>query len=224
MRFALTAVLLPQAALGIAFGAVAAAFSRWIEGRDALARSSPPAMVVQAVLTGAAFAALGSEFGPTREWAIRSLWSAFLLQVFIFDLRHRLVLDAVVLPGLVLAVILSPQGQDTDLVGSILGGAIMGGLFLGLALTVNRIYGGGAMGFGDVKLAAFLGAMLGLSVPGFNAGRAVLFGLVLGAAVVLILMAVGRLSRRDSVPLGPFLAAGAMIILLLPPGYWWPFA
>jgi prepilin signal peptidase PulO-like enzyme (type II secretory pathway) len=46
---------------------------------------------------------------------------------------------------------------------------------------------------------------------------------VLGSAAVLLLMLLGRVSRRETVPLGPFLCAGALVILLLPPDMLWPF-
>jgi leader peptidase (prepilin peptidase)/N-methyltransferase len=65
------------------------------------------------------------------------------------------------------------------------------------------------MGMGDVKLAFFMGCGLGL---------AVVVGLFLGflfAAVPAIALLVrhGSAARKQAIPLGPFLALGAVVAL-----------
>jgi leader peptidase (prepilin peptidase)/N-methyltransferase len=70
------------------------------------------------------------------------------------------------------------------------------------------------MGFGDVKLAFVLGLYLGW----LGAGEAVLgfvLGFVYGAAVGVVLLATGARGRKDHVPFGPFLAAGALTAILV---------
>jgi len=64
-----------------------------------------------------------------------------------------------------------------------------------------------AMGFGDVKLAAVLGAALGLVDP-----RLGLLALCLAAAVTA---AVGLVRRRRSLPFGPGLVLGATAAVLI---------
>jgi leader peptidase (prepilin peptidase)/N-methyltransferase len=64
---------------------------------------------------------------------------------------------------------------------------------------------------GDAKLTLLLGALL---------GTAVLTGLVIGfclvaAAAAVLLVAEGRPALKRHLPLGPFLAAGALATLLL---------
>ena len=71
-----------------------------------------------------------------------------------------------------------------------------------------------AMGFGDVRLAFLLGLDLGW----LGAGEVVLgllLGFVYGAVIGLLLIATGVRSRRDHIPFGPFLAAGALTALLV---------
>ncbi len=72
------------------------------------------------------------------------------------------------------------------------------------------------MGFGDVKLAFTLGLVLGWL------GWGVLFfgllcGFIYGSVVGVGLIATGVRSRKDAVPFGPFLAAGALTMLFLGP-------
>jgi leader peptidase (prepilin peptidase)/N-methyltransferase len=65
------------------------------------------------------------------------------------------------------------------------------------------------MGMGDVKLAALIGLVLGsqgLALVGVAAGVGVLLGGV-GSIVALLAGA----SRKQAIPFGPFLAAGALV-------------
>jgi leader peptidase (prepilin peptidase)/N-methyltransferase len=69
------------------------------------------------------------------------------------------------------------------------------------------------MGMGDVKLAAVIGVVLGalgLRYVGVAAGTAIVLGGV-GGLVALLL---GR-SRKDAIPFGPYMAAGAMVAVFL---------
>ncbi|PLW66577.1 hypothetical protein C0036_22080, partial [Streptomyces sp. DJ] len=66
------------------------------------------------------------------------------------------------------------------------------------------------MGFGDVKLAAVVGAALGwYGWPVLLAGA--FAGLLLGAVYGVGLVLLRRADRRTAVPFGPFMLAGALI-------------
>ena len=82
-------------------------------------------------------------------------------------------------------------------------------LFYLAYLLGNRLFGPGALGFGDVTLATMLGAMLGIQV---------IFALVLGIMLaglwsVLGLLS-GRLTRRTSFAYGPFLSVAGMFMVI----------
>ena len=65
------------------------------------------------------------------------------------------------------------------------------------------------MGMGDVKLALLLGAMLGRTVP-----VAILLGMVAALVPAIVLFARhGAAARKMGIPLGPFLALGAVVAL-----------
>ena len=94
--------------------------------------------------------------------------------------------------------------------GGILG-AVLGLWLLDLiALTGSLLLGKTAMGGGDPKLAAMMGAWLGwkyMLVGGFLA-------CIIGAFAGGIAIALGWLKRRQPMPFGPSLALGAALSAL----------
>jgi prepilin signal peptidase PulO-like enzyme (type II secretory pathway) len=73
------------------------------------------------------------------------------------------------------------------------------------------------MGLGDIKLAVVIGWMLGL-LGGFSA---LVFGVWAGALISLLIVGITRLvshraglTMKSEIPFGPFLAAGALFVLL----------
>jgi prepilin signal peptidase PulO-like enzyme (type II secretory pathway) len=143
-------------------------------------RSPGPQVLVAAVLFTGLLAALS-----WIDFRVRRLPNVLLLILFALGLLQAL------LPG------------QPSLAAAGLGLLVGGGLFLGLALLRP-----GAMGAGDVKLAAALGAMLGypLVLPGL------LCGAVAGGAAALWLLATRRAGRKDPMAYGPYLALGAWLV------------
>jgi len=147
--------------------------------------------------------------------ALPSIWQAayvapflgLMLACALIDLRHRIIPNAIVLPSLAVfgcaALALDLAGAPVSFVGAIVGMlAYGGGLFL-IALIAP-----GGMGMGDVKLAALIGLVLGglgLRYVAVAAGLGILAGGVGG----VVALARGR-GRKDTIPFGPFLAAGAV--------------
>jgi len=121
------------------------------------------------------------------------------------DLERHIIPNRIVVPAwlLVLAAHLAihPHHWLQWLVASF--GA---GLFF---LVVQLAYPAG-LGMGDVKLALLLGAALGWSVL-----AALLLGTIAAGLVSAgLVFARGAEARKQSIPLGPFLAAGAIVVLL----------
>lgn len=78
---------------------------------------------------------------------------------------------------------------------------------------------GKGMGFGDVKLSVVLPVFVG-SLEGI---ASVFLAFWIGAAVSLGLIAAGRKKSKDQIAFGPFLAAGALAVLLYPEMGLWIF-
>ncbi|MBM5802636.1 MAG: prepilin peptidase, partial [Cyanobacteria bacterium K_DeepCast_35m_m2_155] len=88
--------------------------------------------------------------------------------------------------------------------------------FEATSTIAERIMGKPALGLGDAKLAALLGAWLGLT----GLGLAVLLAVFSGAVVGLAARLSGRLAAGEPFPFGPFLALGGACVWLLGNGFW----
>lgn len=161
------------------------------------------------VTTAVLFAIFGWKIGASPVLLIRSLWVAVLVQVIFFDLEHQLILDKVLLPGAAAALLLSLVSPHLGLLASVLTGVVAGAVFLAIAALGSAVFKAEAMGLGDVKFSVFLGLILGPQ-PTFIA---VLIGLILAGVVASGLVLLRLRSMRDSIPYGPFLAAGALAAL-----------
>ncbi len=137
--------------------------------------------------------------------------TALLLTVTIVDFRSRRIPDALCLALAIWAVVQTEWlGQPTAR-SLALGAVVGGGLFLIIAL-IQR----GAMGAGDVKLAAALGAVLGYPLV----LRGLLWGIVAAGLAAVFLLATGRAGRKDTMAYGPYLALAAWLVWTRSMGLW----
>lgn len=173
-------------------------------GRRAWQRGGP------LLLTAALFGALALQLGPQPALLVHSLWAAVLVQIIFFDAEHHLVLDRVLLPAGACAIGLSVLVPGAGWQASLIAGAVSGGLFLAAAVLGRVVLGQEALGLGDVKLAAFVGLVLGPL-----AGAALIAGVVLAGVTVGALLLARRKGLHDGIAYGPFLAAGALLGLFL---------
>jgi prepilin signal peptidase PulO-like enzyme (type II secretory pathway) len=163
------------------------------------------------ILAALLFGAFAFRFGPGYLLLIKSLWVAVLVQVIFFDAEHRLILDKVMFPAMAAALLLSFVTPDLGFLASLLTGLGAGGLFLVLALVGAFFFGADALGFGDVKLVAFIGLILG--VHDVAIVTALFLGVLFAGVVSLLGVAFRLLTMRSGIPYGPFLAAGALVVL-----------
>jgi leader peptidase (prepilin peptidase)/N-methyltransferase len=166
------------------------------------------------VLSALLFAVFGYVVGFQPLLLIRSLWVAVLVQVIFFDLEHRLILDRVMFPSMLLALLLSQFTPHMNWRISLLTGLAAGGLFLLVALAGAAIFRAEALGFGDVKLAAFMGLILGIAPDEPPIILALFYGVVLAGVAGLAMMLFRMKALRDTFAYGPYLAAGTLITLL----------
>ena len=129
------------------------------------------------------------------------------------DARARRLPDAVLAPTLVVVLVLLVVAgivdhRPSELVAALIGGAAA---FAGYSLLA---LGTAGLGFGDCKLAALIGVVLGWF--GWSALIAgVTLGFVLAALYLLARMFTGRFSRSEQIPLAPFMLVGAFAVLLV---------
>ncbi len=152
------------------------------------------------------FAAFGFELGATWLLLLHSIFGLILVQVFFFDLEHRLILDRVSFPAMGLALAVSIFNHPWW--AGLATGLGAGFLFALIAVIGALIFKAEAMGFGDVKLAVFLGLLLGWPYT----VTALFYGVFL-AGVVSIVYVIWKRSLKGTIAYGPYLAVGALILL-----------
>jgi len=123
--------------------------------------------------------------------------------------------------GLLITVVAGAlQGQDvlrSLLFWHLLAAGVALLAFESVSGLAQRVLGRPALGLGDAKLAALIGAWLGLAGMGVTVFLAVVAGAVVGVVGRLS----GRLGRQQPMPFGPFLAAGAVAVWTLGHPLWW---
>jgi len=156
-------------------------------------------------------------FGPSAAFAIAAAFAFALLVLFFTDLDHQLLPDAVTLTGfgvgLAVAWINPFLGAESgwERMWQSLGGAALGsGLLWGVGALYSKLRGVEAMGMGDVKMMAMVGAFAGPLGVLFTIFAASVGGALTGLALIPIR---GR-SLQDKLPFGCFLAPAAMVSLL----------
>jgi len=143
--------------------------------------------------------------------AFFGLMAAFLLLIIVIDVEHRLILHVTSITATVFGLGASFFMAHTTFAQSLFGAVIC---FLGFWLFYwlgGKLFGEGALGFGDVMLAMALGALLGFPMAIF----ALIIGIMLAGLWVIGGLISGSLKRRSFFAYGPFLAAGGLIMI-----YW----
>jgi prepilin signal peptidase PulO-like enzyme (type II secretory pathway) len=143
-------------------------------------------------------------------------YAAFLIGISVYDVRRHRIPNVAVYPAILVALVVAfvrPDGAWWSFLLSGFGAAVF--------FILLGALGGGAMGGGDAKLAALIGL-----VAGFPAVLIALFvAFALGSVAGLLLIAIGRLGRRDPLPFAPALAVGAATAGLAGrqlAGFFWP--
>lgn len=144
--------------------------------------------------------------------AIEVVWAVVFVHIALFDIKHGYILNRVSYPALLLALVLSPVTPGLGFVPSLVGGVGVGLFFF----LPGLLMGGKLIGGGDAKLGAIVGAVTGLSLAPLNTSAlvALFCAVFFGGVVALLLVATRIRGLRDAVAYGPFLCAGAMLILI----------
>jgi leader peptidase (prepilin peptidase)/N-methyltransferase len=194
--------------------------SRWLARIEEIEfQQSLRESLLMPVLAAVLFFLFGLQLGVQPLLFIDSVYVAVLVQVLGFDLKTRYILDYVMFPSWVIAFALAFVTPWTptltwpwpDWRTAPVAAVIAGGVFLLLFFGGQLIFGAEAFGFGDVKLAVFIGLATGLS--NLRVAHALLDGVFLGGLVAIILLITRIRSFKDAVPYGPFLVIGTLFVL-----------
>ena len=156
--------------------------------------------------TAGLFAVAGARYDGPAHLAIVTAYICALVVCSATDLLVYRVPNVITYPAMLAALAIAALMPDAKLVSALGGAAIAGGvLFLPALFT-----GGLGMGMGDVKLAAFVGLALGFSL----AAPALVIMAISGGGVAVLLLLSGARQRGEPIPYAPFIATGALTILL----------
>ncbi len=193
-------------------GAAAGWFARWGSVKLARLEGLEPGFKAWQVwgppiLAAVFFAVFGYDLSAhLPALLLRSVFVLVFVQVIFFDLEHRLILDRVIFPAMVVAAAASLFNQPWW--AGIATGLAAGLIFLFLSVAGSALLHAEVLGFGDVKLAAFMGLVLGWP----DIVTALFYGVVLGA-VAAIGVGIWKRSMHATFAYGPYLALGAVIVL-----------
>jgi leader peptidase (prepilin peptidase)/N-methyltransferase len=145
-------------------------------------------------------------YGLSPLLLVRLVFACSLIVLFVIDLQHQILPNAITLPGIVagfLASLFLPPGWLSSLIGILAGG----GILFALAEAYYRLRGIEGLGMGDVKMLAMIGAVLGWPLMVLTLVLASFVGSVVGVGM----MALGRGGMQAALPFGTFLALGALV-------------
>ena len=126
-----------------------------------------------------------------------------MLAIFIYDLKHFIIPDKIIYPLIVITLFYSIINNQLSIINCLLAG-IGAALFF---LSIYLISKGKWLGFGDVKLALFLGLFLGWP----NIILSLFLSFFIGAIIGVGLMLFKGKGLKSQVPFAPFLILGSFI-------------
>ena len=166
-----------------------------------------PQYILIELLVGALWLTSALLYGPTPRMIDACVLGTILLGIAIIDARHYVIPDELSYGGLVIGLGLALFGGASGFVTALIGAATGWAL-----LWLVRVIGGyvlkqEAMGWGDVKMLAMIGAFVGW--------QGVLLTVFLGAlSGSLIFLPLQLMGKKRLVPFGVFLAVGGAVTFL----------
>jgi leader peptidase (prepilin peptidase) / N-methyltransferase len=204
------------AALGGAWGLVSDRIAvRWPEHDEEHPAGRRPGWrtVVTAAIGAVGLAAVPVRFDQPVQIAIFGAYVVALTLLLATDLDQRLLPDLITLPAIPIALVIALAGLNPMVPPGALPVTIAISIAIPLLLALVALpFGAGAIGMGDLKLLVSVGLMAG----GWRLIIGVVYGCLLAGVVIVVLLALRRITLRSYIPFGPFLIIGAFWALLGP--------
>ena len=186
----------------------------FLRGRCRYCKAKIPQRIFWVELgTGLLTAFLFWRFGWKPILPVSIVYSSVLIAIAVIDLKHQLILNKIVYPFAVIALIVnyfvpnlfSLHNFFFGLIGAAFGLLV----FLFAVILSLVIFKKEGMGWGDVKMATMIGLMVGFP----NVIVALFGGIILGGLAAIFLLLFKKKTRKDIIPFGDFLSAGTIIAL-----------
>lgn len=166
------------------------------------------------LITATVLAVLAGRFAGQPELAAFAFLGTVGVGLAMIDIDVLRLPDRLTLPAYPAIVALLALAAAADDAPGALAEALIGGLVLAGGYLLLALLSAGQVGGGDVKLAGLVGMALG-----WLGGRTVFIGaslaFALAAVVGLALLASRKATLRSSIGFGPYLLGGALVAILI---------
>ncbi|MBV2167467.1 MAG: prepilin peptidase [Bdellovibrio sp.] len=144
-------------------------------------------------------------------------WTLLEYLIFIFglvvctfiDIDHMILPDEFTLSGIVIGLVGAALNPQRDFLDALFGVLMGGGFLWGMAYVYYLLTKQEGMGGGDIKLLAWIGALLGWKAIPF----VIMSSAIIGSVVGLIVARKQKAGLKTVIPFGPYLALGAVLYL-----------
>jgi len=161
-------------------------------------------------LTGVVYILIFLIYGRNLQTLIYAILSSALIIISFIDLDEQIIPDEISLPGIVLGFLISFFVPYISYFNSLFGILTGGGIIFLIALAGLVIFKKEAMGGGDVKLAAMIGAFIGWRYIILS----LFIGFFIGAVTGIVLILSKVKNKDDIIPFGPFIVLGSILTIL----------
>lgn len=159
------------------------------------------------LVTGVLFVGLYLLHGWELVFVRDAVFVSYLIIIFVYDLRHMLILDKFTIPAMIFAVLVNLWLGLVPAWSMLLGGVVLASFFwIQLLISQGKWVGGG-----DIRMGALMGFMLGLT----HGAVGLFLAYVLGGLVGAYLLVTRKVDRKTPIPFGTFMAVGALAMLLV---------
>jgi len=158
---------------------------------------------------GALFAAVFYRYGFSWFTIELLLFTFALVTASFIDLDHMILPDEFTLSGIVIGLVGAALNPEREFLPALLGVLMGGGFLWAVAYVYFALRKQEGMGGGDIKLLAWIGAILGWPAIPF----VILASSLVGSLVGLLIAWRSKAGLRASIPFGPYLAAAALLYL-----------
>jgi leader peptidase (prepilin peptidase)/N-methyltransferase len=188
--------------------------ARWPEHDEAempAGRTPGWRTVVTVVMGAVGLGLVPVRFDQPAQVAVFGGYVVALTLLLATDLDQRLLPNEITLPAIPLALVFVVAGANPLVAPDAIVVAGIAAVALPLLLVLLSMpFGAGAFGQGDVKLLISVGLMVGA----YRLFLGVVYGFLLAGVVLVVLLALRRISLRSFIPMGPFLIVGAFWAVL----------
>lgn len=187
-------------------------------------------LIVEIMASAAGYASIDF-FGVTPTGIVIFILLLTLIAISFIDFDHKIIPDRISFPGMFIGLTLGIISQYTTVfrcrpfqqlcpvtqgaVDSLLGFLAGGGFFWIIGWAYFLVTKKDGLGFGDVKLMAMTGAILGVH----SIAPTVILGSLAGAVVGVVMMIVTGGGRHTEIPFGPWLSLGAVLYIFFNPAF-----